>query len=143
MVETGLANVAHDAGNRPPVGLLANRILVARTWRTLMEQQRAAWAVAARKEKMKPYPFWLKINCTLLAYGQPLVMDPPKREKIKPNPVGKLEMLNQGGATARDVLSLARHIRRTVYEKTGVAIALEPELVGFTPAELTEYGSLV
>jgi len=77
---------------------LANRILVARTWRTLMEQQRAAWAVAARKEKMKPYPFWLKINCTLLAYGQPLVMDPPKREKIKPNPVGKLEMLNQGGA---------------------------------------------
>ena len=77
---------------------LANRILVARTWRTLMEQQRAAWAVAARKEKMKPYPFWLKINCTLLAYGQPLVMDPPKREKIQPNPVGDLEILNRGGA---------------------------------------------
>jgi len=77
---------------------LANRVFVARTWRTLTEPQRAAWAVAARKEKLKAYPFWLKINCTLLAYGQPLVLDPPKREKIKPNPVGKLEMLNRGGA---------------------------------------------
>ena len=58
------------------------------------------------------------------------------------NPAQPLVLLNQGGATARDVLSLARHVRRTVYEKTGVAIALEPELVGFTPAELAEYGSL-
>jgi UDP-N-acetylmuramate dehydrogenase len=58
------------------------------------------------------------------------------------NPTQPLVLLNQDGATARDVLSLARHIRRTVHEKTGVAIALEPELVGFTPVELAEYGSL-
>jgi UDP-N-acetylenolpyruvoylglucosamine reductase len=39
-------------------------------------------------------------------------------------------------------LSLARHVRRTVYEKTGVVIELEPELVGFTPAEIAAFMSL-
>ena len=58
------------------------------------------------------------------------------------NPTQPLVLLNQGGATARDVLSLARYVRRTVYEKTGGAIELEPELVGFTPAELAEFMSL-
>jgi UDP-N-acetylmuramate dehydrogenase len=58
------------------------------------------------------------------------------------NPTQSLVLLNQGGATARDVLSLAGHVRRTVYKKTGVAIELEPELVGFTPAELAEFMSL-
>jgi UDP-N-acetylmuramate dehydrogenase len=58
------------------------------------------------------------------------------------NPTQPLVLLNQGGATARDVLSLACHVRRAVYEKTGVAIELEPELVGFTPAELAEFVSL-
>ena len=58
------------------------------------------------------------------------------------NPTQPLVLLNVGGATARDVLSLARHVRRTVYEKTGVALELEPELVGFTPVELAEFMSL-
>jgi len=58
------------------------------------------------------------------------------------NTTQPLVLLNQGGATARDVLSLACHVRRTVYKKTGVAIELEPELVGFTPEELAEFTSL-
>ena len=58
------------------------------------------------------------------------------------NPSQPVVLLNQGGATACDVLSLARHVRRTVYEKTGVVIELEPELVGFTPAEIAEFMSL-
>ena len=53
-----------------------------------------------------------------------------------------LVLLNQGGATARDVLALAKHIRRTVYARTGMAIAIEPELVGFTEQELAEFKSL-
>ena len=55
-------------------------------------------ACERRSGESESYPFWLKINCTLLAYGQPLVLDPPKREKINPNPVGELELLNRGGA---------------------------------------------
>ncbi|HLI31045.1 MAG TPA: UDP-N-acetylmuramate dehydrogenase [Terriglobia bacterium] len=49
-----------------------------------------------------------------------------------------LVLLNEGGATARDVLLLARHIRQTVFTLTGVKIAIEPELVGFTDSERAE-----
>ena len=54
------------------------------------------------------------------------------------NEAQPLVLLNQGGATAQDVLALARHIRRTVRAQTGMSIAIEPELVGFTPQELAE-----
>lgn len=53
-----------------------------------------------------------------------------------------LVLLNQGGATARDVLSLARHIRRTLYQQTGIQVDLEPELAGFKPEELASYMTL-
>jgi hypothetical protein len=69
-------------------------------WRTLTDQQFAAWAAAGKREKMKPYRLFCKINGTLAAYGQPLVMDPPKREKLQRNPVGALDIRNQGVAIA-------------------------------------------
>ncbi|MGH9431256.1 MAG: UDP-N-acetylmuramate dehydrogenase [Terriglobia bacterium] len=53
-----------------------------------------------------------------------------------------LVLLNQGGATADDVLSLARHIRQTVYKQTSMVLPLEPELVGFTPEEIQGYMAL-
>jgi UDP-N-acetylmuramate dehydrogenase len=53
-----------------------------------------------------------------------------------------LVLVNQGGATADDVLSLARHIRQTVYQRTGMVLQLEPELVGFTPEEIQAYLAL-
>jgi UDP-N-acetylmuramate dehydrogenase len=52
------------------------------------------------------------------------------------NETQPLVLLNQGGATAEDVIALARHVRKTVWTRTGVAIAIEPELVGFTKPEL-------
>ena len=58
------------------------------------------------------------------------------------NETQPLVLLNQGGATAHDVLTLAHHVRQTIYAKTGMAIEIEPELVGFTPAELADYLSL-
>jgi hypothetical protein len=73
---------------------------VASAWRTLTDKQFAAWAVAAKKEGMLPYRFFCKINGTLAAYGQPLVLDPPKREKLQPNPVGPLHVRNRGGVAA-------------------------------------------
>lgn len=50
-----------------------------------------------------------------------------------------LVLLNEGGATARDVLLLAHHIRQTVFARTGLKIPIEPELAGFTLEELAEY----
>jgi UDP-N-acetylmuramate dehydrogenase len=52
------------------------------------------------------------------------------------NEAQPLVLLNQGGATAHDVLSLARLVRRTVYQRTGMTLAIEPELVGFDSQEL-------
>ena len=72
---------------------------VASHWRTLTDQQFAAWAAAARKEKKLPYRFFCQVNATLAAYDQPLMMDPPKREKLQPNPVEALDIQNQGGAS--------------------------------------------
>ena len=71
----------------------------AKVWRTLSDQQFAAWAAAARKEGMLPYRFFCKINGTLAAYGQPRLLDPPKRERLRPNPVGELEIRNRRGVT--------------------------------------------
>ena len=53
-----------------------------------------------------------------------------------------LVLLNQGGATAQDVMALAKHIRKTVRQRTGATIAIEPELVGFTEQELAEFNNL-
>lgn len=52
------------------------------------------------------------------------------------NETQPLVILNMGGAIARDVLLLARHVRQTVFAKTGIALDIEPELAGFTPAEM-------
>jgi UDP-N-acetylmuramate dehydrogenase len=54
------------------------------------------------------------------------------------NATQPLVLLNQGGATAQDVIALAQYVRKTVRARTGMTIAIEPELVGFTQQELAE-----
>jgi UDP-N-acetylmuramate dehydrogenase len=58
------------------------------------------------------------------------------------NETQPLVLVNQGGATSHDVIALAQHVRKTVRARTGITIALEPELVGFTPQELTAINNL-
>ena len=55
------------------------------------------------------------------------------------NETQPLVLLNDGGATARDVLALAGFVRRTVYARTGMTIQIEPELVGFRPEEIKQF----
>jgi UDP-N-acetylmuramate dehydrogenase len=57
----------------------------------------------------------------------------------KVNPTQPLVILNQGGATADEVLRLAGHVRRTLYCETGVKLSLEPELVGFSDHDREDY----
>jgi UDP-N-acetylmuramate dehydrogenase len=57
------------------------------------------------------------------------------------NETQPLVLLNLGGATAQDVIALAQHVRKTVRARTGMAIAIEPELVGFTRQEMAEINS--
>jgi UDP-N-acetylmuramate dehydrogenase len=58
------------------------------------------------------------------------------------NETQPLVLLNDGGATAHEVLTLAGCVRRTVHARTGMTIPLEPELVGFRPAEVEKYLAL-
>ncbi|MFO0551560.1 MAG: UDP-N-acetylmuramate dehydrogenase [Polyangiaceae bacterium] len=47
-----------------------------------------------------------------------------------------LAVVNRGGATARELVDFARMVQETVEDRLGVRIEVEPELVGFDPAEL-------
>ena len=104
-VSTRTGQVVRSRPRRGPVAtagrLLARAKLgsVAGVWRTLTDQQFAAWAVAARKEKKSAYRYFCQINGTLRAYDQPLLLDPPKRETLRPNPVGALDIQNRRGAS--------------------------------------------
>ena len=85
---------------RPTPARLAvqhNLARVVNAWRNLTPKQHQAWAAAARKERMGTYPFFSRINGALAAAKLPLLVDPPKREKLTPNPVGELEILNRRG----------------------------------------------
>jgi len=92
-----------------------NMVTVVNAWRKLTRQQYDAWTAAARKANMKTYPFFCKINCVLAAAKLPLVLDPPKPEKIRPNPVGELEILNRGG-----VITLRLRVPRVPAQHTFV-----------------------
>ena len=70
---------------------------VVAAWRNLARKQHDAWTAAALKEGMSTYPFFTKINGALAAAKLPLLMDPPQRTKLKPNPVAELEILNRSG----------------------------------------------
>ncbi|PYV26605.1 MAG: hypothetical protein DMG27_06245 [Acidobacteria bacterium] len=58
------------------------------------------------------------------------------------NETQPLVLLNQGGATAADVMGLVKRIRQTIYERTGMVISIEPELIGFRPAEMEDHLAL-
>ncbi|MGK3999300.1 UDP-N-acetylmuramate dehydrogenase [Sorangium sp. So ce1024] len=49
-----------------------------------------------------------------------------------------LALVNRGGATAAELLELARRVRRGVLDRFGVALTPEPDLVGFAPGEIAD-----
>ncbi len=53
------------------------------------------------------------------------------------NPDQAAIVLNATGtATAQDVMELFKHVRLTVFQKTGLELHIEPELIGFSAQEL-------
>ncbi len=64
-----------------------------------------------------------------------------KHKNAAINPNQPLVIINATGkATAAEVLGLAAEVLKTVKEKTGLDLEIEPELVGFTSEELSRYG---
>jgi len=70
---------------------------VARAWRTCTARQFEAWAIAGMAWHLTAYALFCKINLALAAAGLPLVMNPPKPEKFRRNPVEELDIRNRGG----------------------------------------------
>jgi hypothetical protein len=80
---------------------------VAGAWRERTDKQFAAWTAGGKQVKSRSagetpasltgYALFCKINCALAAAGLALVMDPPKPEKLRRNPVGELDIRNRGG----------------------------------------------
>jgi UDP-N-acetylmuramate dehydrogenase len=64
-----------------------------------------------------------------------------RRGDVQLNPSQPVVVLNvTGEATADEVLSVVREVRTIVEEKTGLHLYTEPELIGFSEAELRSYG---
>jgi len=64
-----------------------------------------------------------------------------RRGDVQLNTTQPVVVLNlTGEATADEVLSVVREVREMVEEKTGLHLYTEPELIGFSEAELRGYG---
>ncbi|HET6512826.1 MAG TPA: UDP-N-acetylmuramate dehydrogenase [Candidatus Kapabacteria bacterium] len=60
---------------------------------------------------------------------------------VQLNPTQPVVVLNKNGnASAHEVLSLVREVRRIVRDKTGLHLYTEPEFIGFTQDGLIKYG---
>ncbi|HEV2493869.1 MAG TPA: UDP-N-acetylmuramate dehydrogenase [Terriglobia bacterium] len=99
---------------------------------TLTRLQELARGVA-EADRIKVPTAWLIDICGLKGF---------QVGKARVNESQPLVILNDGGATATDVMRLVRHIRQTIYQRTGMTISIEPELVGFTKGELDDYLAL-
>ena len=53
-----------------------------------------------------------------------------------------INIINTGNATSDDIMQLFKKIRQLIYQKTGMIIENEPELIGFNEKELKEYFEL-
>jgi len=79
-------------------------------WRTLTDEQRVAWNVAAHNRHTRPhlnksgpltgYLLFVKINCNLAAISLPMVLDSPAEPRFEASPVVKLIATNTNGQIA-------------------------------------------
>ena len=87
-----------------------NLARMAARWRTLKEEQRAAWIARARQTPSRPrlgqsgpltgLQLYIKINCARAAIGLDPVDTPPDPPKFASNPVGALTITNTDGDIA-------------------------------------------
>ena len=79
-------------------------------WRTLTDEQRAAWNATARGARTRRYLnqsgpltgylLFVKINCNLATVGLPMSLDPTDAPRFGPNPVRQFTITNTSGDVA-------------------------------------------
>jgi hypothetical protein len=92
------------------VGVRSRFGRVSALWRTLTEEQRAAWKAAGAQVRsrgrggasgpLSGFHFFVKINTNLFHLGEPLAVDPPNHALFGANPVAGVAITNAGGVVA-------------------------------------------
>jgi hypothetical protein len=118
-------------------------------WRTLTDQQYAAWKATAHGARtrrrmnqsgaLSPYLLFIKINCNLAVVGLPMVLDPTAAPQFGPNPVRQLIITNTNGAIAIKLSvsgKLPQYIvvRATKPRSAGVSYVDHFTILGVLPA---------
>ena len=99
-----------DPKTQAQMRIRANLGRVAARWRTLTEEQRRAWTLAAQDARSRPRlgesarltgcQLFIKINCARAALRLDQFEDPPKVPEFGPNSVGELSVTNTRGRIA-------------------------------------------
>ena len=92
------------------VRIRSNLGRVSARWRTLTEEQRAAWTISAKaahtgrrlgqSSTLTGCQFFIKINCARAAVGLSQLVEPPATPEFGANPLGALVITNTGGTIA-------------------------------------------
>jgi hypothetical protein len=126
-------------------------------WRTLTEDQRAAWAGDTQDTRSQPrlgqsgrlpgYLLFVKVNALLVYQGLAPVLTPPERPKFGVNPVAGLVIANIDGvielklsvpsAPTSDILVLGTHPR-----SSGVTFAKHFAILGRLPVVEAGYSNI-
>ena len=126
-------------------------------WRTLTEDQRAAWMTGNQDTSSEPrlgksgrlpgYLLFMKVNATLACQGLDPALTPTDRPSFDVNPVAELVITNTGGAIdlklsvpsapATDILVLGTHPR-----SPGVTFAKHFTILGRLPAAEAGYSNI-
>jgi hypothetical protein len=126
-------------------------------WRTLTDEQRAAWTIPGQNVSSQPclgqsgglpgYLLFMKINTTLAYQGLPPVLTPTERPIFGANPVRELVITNTGGvielklsvpsSPAADILVLG-----TRPTSPGVTFAKHFTILGRLPAPEAGYSTI-
>jgi hypothetical protein len=126
-------------------------------WRTLTDEQRAAWTTAAQDVNSQPclgqsgrlsgYLLFMKINSVLACQGMPPALTPTERPTFGTNPVSELLITNTGGVVelklsvpkgpAAGILVLGTYPR-----SPGVSFAKHFAILGPLPAPEAGYSNI-
>ena len=144
----------------PSPAQLLNRAIFGRIralWRTLTNDQRAAWASdtcatsnrarLGQSSRLPAYLVFTKVNATLAFQGQAPILTPTERPSFDASPVGDLVVTNTGGAVdlklsvptapATDILVLG-----TAPCSAGVSFAKHFTILGRLPAAEAGYSHI-
>ena len=126
-----------------------NLTSVARRWRSLTDEQRAAWRSTAPAFNSKTrcgtngpltgHQLFVKVNATNLLIGADLTTTPPATPEFPPSPFGALAITNLGGTITLKIACPSTQLENTILRASaplspGIGICKDFRILGLVPA---------